>query len=69
MAFQRRVKPYRVFFFLSDIHGTGLFTSQVLLLANGFYRDENVATRAFSCVSSNTCKRSLRMRTVSLMQL
>jgi len=36
------------FFFLSDIHGMGLSTAQNLLLANGFYWDENEATRAFS---------------------
>ncbi len=36
------------FFFLSDIHGMGLSTAQNLLLANGFYWDEDDATRAFS---------------------
>lgn len=36
------------FFFLSDIHGMGLAAAQNLLLANGFYWDQNEATRAFS---------------------
>jgi branched-chain amino acid transport system substrate-binding protein len=36
------------FFFLSDIHAMGLSTAQNLLVANGFYWDENDKTRAFS---------------------
>jgi branched-chain amino acid transport system substrate-binding protein len=46
------------FFFLSDIHGMALAAAQHLLLANGFYWDENEKTRAFS----NRFEREMKRR-------